>query len=150
MGRRYRLHQKRLRKTPWTDQLFVAAHGAQRRVGMSALQAKLWHVTVTVGGDSMETSLVQAALERLSGEQPFLLSGRYGSDRAEVRYWEEAPECADAAALAWRLWGEHRASAGLPAWQVLGVEVVDPEIFQRRGGEGGVSLIAPAGGWRPF
>jgi len=117
---------------------------------MSGLQAKLWHVTVTVGGESMETSLVQAALERLSGEQPFLLSGRYGSDRAEVRYWEEAPECADAAALALRLWGEHRASAGLPAWHVLGVEVVDREIFQRRGGEGGVSLVAPAGGWRPF
>ncbi len=72
---------------------------------MNALQAKLWHVTVTVGGDPMEASLVRAALERLSGEQPFLLSGRYANDRAEVRYWEEAPECADAAALALRLVG---------------------------------------------
>jgi hypothetical protein len=118
--------------------------------GVSALQAKLWHVTVTVGGDPMDTSLVQAALERLSAEQPFLLSGRYGDDKAEVRYWEEAPECADAAALALRLWGEHRISAGLPAWHVLGVEVVDRQIFQRRGGDAAVSLVAPAGGWRPF
>jgi hypothetical protein len=117
---------------------------------MSTLQAKLWHVTVTVGGDAMEISLVHAALERLSGEQPFLLSGRYGSDRAEVRYWEESPECADAVALALRLWGEHRGSAGLPAWHVLGVEVVDQEIFQGRGGDAGISLVAPAGGWRPF
>lgn len=112
--------------------------------------SRLWHVTLTVGGDTMETSLVKAALERLSGEQPFLLSGRYCADRAEVRYWEEAAECADAAALALRLWGEHRNSAGLPDWHVLGVEVVDRQLFQSRGGEPGVSLVAPAGGWRPF
>jgi hypothetical protein len=112
--------------------------------------SKLWHVTLTVGGDAMESSLVKAALERLSDEQPFLLSGRYSDDRAEVRYWEEAAECADAAALALRLWGEHRSSAGLPNWHVLGVEVVDRQLFQRRGGEPGVSLVAPAGGWRPF
>ncbi|MDQ1487363.1 MAG: hypothetical protein QOJ62_3056 [Actinomycetota bacterium] len=117
---------------------------------MSLLHPKLWHVTLTVGGDAMEASLVKAALERLSGEQPFLLSGRYATDRAEVRYWEEAPECADAAALALRLWGEHRASAGLPVWHVLGVEVVDRVVFQQRGGDAGVSLVAPAGGWRPF
>ena len=117
---------------------------------MSAPQTKLWHVTVTVGGEPMETSLVKAALERLSSEQPFLLSGRYSGDRAEVRYWEEAPECADAAALALRLWGEHRGTAGLPPWQVLGVEVVDRQVFQHRGGDSGFSLVAPAGGWRPF
>jgi hypothetical protein len=116
----------------------------------SVVQAKLWHVTVTVGGKTMDPTLVKAALERLSGEQPFLLSGRYNAERAEVRYWEEARECADAAALGLRMWGEHRASAGLPAWHVLGIEVVDKQLFQRRGGDGGVSLVAPAGGWRPF
>jgi hypothetical protein len=113
-------------------------------------EANLWHVTVTVGGEPMEASLIKTALERLSNEQPFLLSGRYCSDRAEVRYWEEAPECADAAALALRLWGEHRATARLPAWYVLGVEVVERQVFQRRAGDAAVSLVAPAGGWRPF
>ncbi len=113
-------------------------------------QAKLWHITLTVGGEPMESSMVRAALERLSGEQPFLLSGRYGADRAEVRYWEEARDCADAAALALRLWGEHRVSANLPPWQVLGVEVVDREVFQRRGDDALVPVVAPAGGWRPF
>jgi hypothetical protein len=98
----------------------------------------------------MEATLVKAALERLSGEQPFLLSGRYGYDRAVVRYWEVAPEWADAAALALRLWGVHRASAGLPPWHVLGVEVVDRQVFQRRSGDSGVPLVAPAGEWRPF
>jgi len=121
-----------------------------RQVGWGVLQAKLWHVTVTVGGDPIDPSVVRAALERLSTEQPFLLSGRYSSDKAEVRYWEEASECSDAAALALRLWGEHRSTAGLPAWHVLGVEVVDRQVFQRRGGDASLSLVMPAGGWRPF
>jgi len=135
---------------PPRDSGLTGAAGAARAVGPEAHtspHAKLWHVTLTVGGEPMESTLVRAALERLSGEQPFLLSGRYGADRAEVRYWEEAPECADAAALALRLWGEHRGSAGLTPWHVLGVEVVDRQVFQRRGAD---PLVVPAGGWRPF
>ncbi len=110
----------------------------------------LWHVTLTVGGEPIEAPLLRAALERLSEERPFLLSGRYGDSRAELRYWEEAPSCADAAALALRLWGEHRSSANLPDWHVQGVEVVDRAIFQRRAGELGSAIMTPAGGWRPF
>jgi hypothetical protein len=110
----------------------------------------LWHVTLTVGGEPVETSILRAALERLSEERPFLLSGRYGDERAELRYWEEAPDCADAAAMALRLWSEHRASAALPDWHVRGIEVVDRQVFQRRAGETGGQLVTPAGGWRPF
>ena len=99
---------------PPRDSGSAGAARAVETVARPSAHAKLWHVTLTVGGEPMESTLVKAALERLSGEQPFLLSGRYGVDRAEVHYWEEAPECADAAALALRLWGEHRASAGLP------------------------------------
>ena len=73
-----------------------------------------------------------AALERLTHEQPFLLSARYAADRAELRYWEEARDLEDAAALALRLWGEHRLTAALPAWRVAGLEVVDRATFQRR------------------
>ncbi len=98
----------------------------------------------------MDVSLVRSALERLSEERAFLLSGRYGVERAEVMYWEEARDCGDAAALALRLWGEHRESAGLPDWHVLGVEVVDRVVFRRRAGEAGAALVALAGGWRPF
>lgn len=117
---------------------------------MTRPQSKLWHVMLTVGGEPIDSTLVKAALERLSSEQPFLLSGRYSNRRVEVRYWEEASDCADAAAMALRLWGEHRHTAGLPAWQVLGVEVVERELFQSRGGDSVVPLVAPAGGWRPF
>jgi hypothetical protein len=110
----------------------------------------LWHVTLTVGGEPVETSVLRAALERLSEERPFLLSGRYGDERAELRYWEEAPDCADATAMALRLWSEHRESANLPDWHVRGIEVVDRQVFQRRAGETGGTLVTPAGGWRPF
>ena len=75
---------------------------------------------------------IRGALERLTHEQPFLLSARYAPDRAELRYWEEARDLEDAAALALRLWGEHRVSASLPAWRVAGLEVVDRATFQQR------------------
>lgn len=107
----------------------------------------LWHVTLTVGGDVMPPAAVLDALRRLADEQPFLLSGRYSTDRAELRYWEEASDCQDAAALALRLWGEHRASADLPEWQVLGLEVVDESVHRDRGV--GTPMVA-VGGWRPF
>ena len=45
-----------------------------------------------------------AALERLSAERPFFLSGRYAEGRAELRYWEEAQDCSDACAMALRVW----------------------------------------------
>ena len=59
----------------------------------------LWFVTVTVAGDPVEASVIRSGLECLSHEHPFLLSGRYASDRAEVRYWEEARDAQAAFAL---------------------------------------------------
>ncbi len=92
-----------------------------------------WHVTLTVAGPLVPEREIALGLERLSHEHPFLLSGRYGADRAEVRYWEEAPDAESVTALALSLWPDHRVSAGLPEWVVVGVEVVDRETFHRRG-----------------
>ena len=92
-----------------------------------------WHVTLTVAGDAVVESEIRGGLERLSHEHPFLLSGRYGQDRAEVRYWEEAPDAGTVVSLALRLWDDHRATALLPDWCVVGVEVVDRDTFHRRG-----------------
>ena len=94
---------------------------------------RLWHVTLTIGGHALEPDSVRAALERLHHERPFLVATRYAGDRAELRYWEEADSCEDACALALRLWGEHRASADLPAWSVLGLEVVERAVRDQRG-----------------
>ena len=93
----------------------------------------MWHVTLTVAGPGVGEGDIKSALERLSEEHPFLLSGRYTSDRAEVRYWEEAPDVTTALRMAANLWDEHADSAKLPAWRVVGVEVVDRETFHRRG-----------------
>ena len=92
-----------------------------------------WHVTLTVAGAGVPEPEIRIGLERLSHEHPFLLSGRYGVDRAEVRYWEEAPDAGTVTSLALRLWDDHRDSSGLPDWSVVGVEVVDRATFHSRG-----------------
>ncbi len=112
---------------------------------------EMWHVTLTVGGAPTDSFDLRAALGRLADERPFLLSARYAEDRVEVRYWEEASCVEDAAALALRLWGEHRGTAGLPPWGVTGLEIVDRATFQLRATErAGLPVLVPAGGIRPF
>jgi hypothetical protein len=107
---------------------------------------ELWHVTLTVGGQAHPVEEVRCALQRLSDERPFMLSGRYGESRAEFSYWDEADDLADAAALALRLWGEHRRTAGLPAWSVQGLEVLARDEYVRRDH----LLLAEPGSWQPF
>ena len=92
-----------------------------------------WHVTLTVAGPPVPEIEIRVALEHLSHEHPFLLAGRYGTDRAEVRYWEESPDAETVTSLALRLWADHRVTSGLPDWDVVGVEVVDRGTFHRRG-----------------
>jgi hypothetical protein len=92
----------------------------------------LWHVTVTVSGDPCPLPELQAALRDLQDERPFIHSLRYDENRVELSYWEEAEEMIDAASLALRLWNEHRATAGLPPWKVVGLEIVDRDTYQAR------------------
>jgi hypothetical protein len=106
----------------------------------------LWHVTLTLAGDPWPVDDVRTALDRLSSERPFLLSGRYDGERVELRYWDEGQECGDVCALALRLWGEHRDSAQLPPWRPVALKVVSRLEQQRREG----SPVAAAAGWRPF
>jgi len=94
--------------------------------------SRLWHVTVTVAGDPQDPSLTHDGLRRLQRERPFIHSLRYDEDRAEVSYWEEGEEMIDAASLALRMWNEHRTTADLPAWRVVGLEVIDRDTYQAR------------------
>jgi hypothetical protein len=96
---------------------------------------RMWHVTVTVAGDSVEPLIVRNALRRLSDQRPFLHSMKYSGARAEIQYWEEAETLLDASSLALRVWNEYRDSAGLPRWEVVGLEVLERSIFQSRGTE---------------
>jgi hypothetical protein len=94
--------------------------------------SRFWHVTVTVAGEPWPISTLHAALRRLQQERPFIHSLRYDADRVEISYWEEGEQMLDAASLALRMWNEHRRSAQLPPWRVVGLEVIDRDTYQAR------------------
>jgi hypothetical protein len=94
--------------------------------------SRLWHVTVTVAGEPWPLSSLQSAQPPLHREWAVINSQRYDEDRAEVSYWEEGEQMIDAASLALRMWSEHRETAELPAWRVVGLEVIDRDTYQNR------------------
>jgi hypothetical protein len=96
---------------------------------------RLWHVIITVAGENVEPLIVRNALRRLSDQRPFLHSLKYAAGRAEIQYWEQAESLLDASSLALRVWNEHRDSAGLPRWEVVGLEVLERQIYLSRGME---------------
>ncbi|PJJ01914.1 hypothetical protein BX264_2233 [Streptomyces sp. 2333.5] len=108
--------------------------------------SRLWHITLSVSGAESPLKEVRRALEQLAHDHPFLLTSRYANDHAEIRYWEEARDLHDAAAVALRLWGEHRATAKLPPWEIVGLEVIDRGTYHQRLAEGyGPPPAAPVG-----
>ena len=103
---------------------------------------RLWHVTVTVAGDPVEPLLVRSALARLSEQRPFIDSVSFTGGSAELQFWDEGDSMLDVASLALRLWSEHRESAGLPSWEVIGLEVVEKSLRDRRAeGVGGARAM---------
>ncbi|MET9648921.1 MULTISPECIES: hypothetical protein [unclassified Streptomyces] len=114
--------------------------------GEERVVSKLWHITLSVSGAEAPLKEVRRGLEQLAHDHPFLLTSRYANDHAEIRYWEEARDLHDAAAVALRLWGEHRQSAKLPPWEIVGLEVIDRETYHLRIAEGyGPPPAAPVG-----
>lgn len=99
---------------------------------------RLWHVTLTVSGVAVEPMLVRGALSRLLEERPFIDAVEYTGTGASLQFWDEGAEMLDVASLALRLWPEHRASAGLPPWEIVGLEVVEKSV---REGRSAVSAI---------
>lgn len=117
-------------------------------VGVTGHQMPLWHVRVTLAGSPTDAARLGEALRSLCEANPFLASVRYSSDRAEVTYWDEAENADDAAALALRVWNDHRRRLELPAWEVVGLEVVDRDTRAVRGDAGSGPLAI--GDVRPF
>lgn len=105
---------------------------------------RLWHVTLTLGGDQVEPMLVRAALARLREERPFIDSVEFTGTGAELRYWDEGSQMMDVASLALRLWAEHRESAGLPSWEIVGLEVIEKTVRDARTGTGPVGTHSGA------
>jgi hypothetical protein len=85
----------------------------------------LWFVKVTLGGDLLDHDRVRAALSDLSVERAFLVSARYGADRAEITYWDEGVDVNIVIEQALALWGSSEVLDSLPGWQVAGLEVLD-------------------------
>ncbi|WP_258534382.1 hypothetical protein [Streptomyces sp. PT12] len=112
--------------------------------------SRLWHITLSVAGDAAPLTDVRRGLERLAHDHPFLLTSRYACDHAEIRYWEEARDLHDAAAVALRLWGEHRRTAQLPPWEIVGLEVIGRETYHQRIAEGYGPPPAVPVGVHPF
>lgn len=110
----------------------------------------LWFVKVTVGGDSLVPNRVQRALERLSVERAFLVSARYGDDRAEVRYWDECRDADEAIRQALALWGDDEVATRLPGWRVIGLEVVDRPTARRQWDRGDHPRVFVLGEILPF
>ncbi len=71
-------------------------------------------------------------MQRLSEEHQFLDSVSSTADSAEIQFWDEGENMLDVASLAMRLWNEHRESANLPRWEVVGLEVVEKDVREGR------------------
>lgn len=122
------------------------AHRDEQRGAVERTAPRLWHITLSVAGREVRLAEVRRGLEQLAHDHPFLLTSRYAVDHAEVRYWEEASDLHDAAALALRLWGEHRRTARLPPWEIVGLEVISRETYHQRIAEGyGPAPAVPVG-----
>ncbi|MCT7352367.1 hypothetical protein N4P33_09280 [Streptomyces sp. 15-116A] len=130
--------------------LTSVATGDTVRGGEPVDLPRLWHVTLSVSGEQAPIKEVRRALEQLAHDHPFLLTSRYADDHAEIRYWEEARDLHDAAAVALRLWGEHRQTAGLPPWEIVGLEVIDRATYHQRIAEGYGPPPASPVGVHPF
>ncbi|WP_173260796.1 hypothetical protein [Streptomyces pacificus] len=126
-----------------------AGEETEPRAGDRAV-SRLWHITLRVSGARAPLQEVRRGLEQLAHDHPFLLTSRYADDHAEIRYWEEARDLHDAAAVALRLWGEHRSTARLPPWEIVGLEVIDRETYHQRIAEGYGPPPATPVGVHPF
>jgi len=110
----------------------------------------IWFVKVTVGGDSLPLLRVHRALELLSVERAFLVSARYGADRADIRYWDECDDADQAIRQALSLWGDAEVSTRLPGWQVIGLEVADRATARRQWDRGDHPRVFALGEILPF
>jgi hypothetical protein len=91
-----------------------------------------WHVTLTLAGEPAAPLVVRGAAQRLREERPFLDSVVCSGSSVEIQFWDEGESMLDVASLAMRLWTEHRGSARLPDWEVVGLEIVEKRLWERR------------------
>lgn len=92
----------------------------------------LWHITVTVAGAATASDRLRRGLRQLCARDPANLAARFRPDGAELQYWDEGDDLLAVAHSAARLWRESRAEAGLPDWDVVGLDVCDTATLRGR------------------
>lgn len=119
------------------DSTRFASTDARRRTRCVVLDTRHWYVTLTLSGEPVEPLILRAALVRLNEAHPLFDSIRFAPDVVELSFWEQGESMLDVGSVALRLWNEHRDTAQLPRWQVVGLEVVESALHEsRRAGEG--------------
>ena len=113
-------------------------------------RSRLWHVVLSVAGRPTPLTELKRGLEQLAHDHTPFMTARYATDHGEIRYWEQAEDLQDAAAMALRLWGEHKATAQLPPWEIVGLEVVDRSTYHQRIAEGYGEARAFLSGVHPY
>jgi hypothetical protein len=91
-----------------------------------------WHVRLTLSGAPLEPLVLRGAVQRLNQERPFLDSISSNGRSVELQFWDEGETMLDVASLAMRLWNEHRHSAKLPNWEIVGLEIIGKDLYDRR------------------
>ena len=91
-----------------------------------------WHVRLTLSGAAVEPLILRGAIQRLNQERPLLDSVTSNGESVEIQFWDEGDSMLDVASLAMRLWNEHRHSANLPDWEVVGLEIVVKDLYDKR------------------
>ena len=95
-----------------------------------------WHVRLTLAGTPVEPLILRGAIQRLDQERPFLDSVVSKGESVEIQFWDEGETILDVASLAMRLWNEHRHSANLPNWEIVGLEIVGKDLYDKRAANG--------------
>jgi hypothetical protein len=113
-------------------------------------RSRLWHVVLSVAGRPTPLTELKRSLEQLAHDHTPFMTARYATDHGEIRYWEQAEDLQDAAAMALRLWGEHKATSQLPPWEIVGLEVVDRPTYHKRIAEGYGEARAFLSGVHPY
>lgn len=96
------------------------------------MTGRLWHVVVTVAGESVPAAPLHHALHQLCTFDPGNLGIIYRSDLAELHYWDEGDRPSDVAAAGASMWDDSRQDLQLPPWRVVGLEVLDKERLRGR------------------
>ncbi|MHA6759911.1 hypothetical protein [Streptacidiphilus sp. PAMC 29251] len=141
-------HSARATRTPQNAP--IAATPPSTSTDEDGGRSRLWHVVLSVAGRATPLTELKRGLEQLAHDHTPFLTARYATDHGEIRYWEQAEDLQDAAAMALRLWGEHKASAQLPPWEIVGLEVVDRATYHKRIAEGYGESRVFLGGVHPY